>query len=121
MTWSSLQNRWAVNLTLPTNQAGHSACVFLGCFDTDEEAVRVADKGRIRHVRLQMFEIHMQRCAVSDIYKMHSGKGAENIIQVGVSAVTFALLLQMCQSISCRVKDYIGASWRMMANCEHTH
>jgi len=84
VTWSSLRNRWVVNLTLPTKQAGHSACVFLGCFDTDEEAARVADKGRIRHVRLQMSEMHMQRCAVSDIYKMHSSKGAENIIKVGV-------------------------------------
>ncbi len=83
-TWSALRSRWAVNLTLPTEQAGHSTRVFLGCFDTDEEAARVADKGRIRHVRLQMFEMHMQHCIVSDIYKMHSSKGAENITKIDV-------------------------------------
>ncbi|KAL0020522.1 hypothetical protein WJX79_000225 [Trebouxia sp. C0005] len=49
VTWSALQKRWAVNLTIPTEQAGRTRCVFLGCFDTDEEAARVADKGRIRH------------------------------------------------------------------------
>ncbi|KAL0045144.1 hypothetical protein WJX82_009940 [Trebouxia sp. C0006] len=49
VTWSSRRSRWAVNLTLPTEQAGRSTCVFFGCFDTDEEAARVADKGRIRH------------------------------------------------------------------------
>jgi len=82
VTW--LQNRWAAYLTIPTEQAGRSPRVFLGRFDTDEEAARVADKGRIRHVRLQMFEMHMQHCIVSDIYKMHSSKGAENITKIDV-------------------------------------
>ena len=59
VSWSPYRNRWAVNLTLPTEQAGRSTCVFLGCFDTDKEAARVADKGRIRHVRL--------RCSCSDV------------------------------------------------------
>lgn len=84
VTRSSLRNRWAVNLALPTEQAGHSTCVFLGCFDSDEEAARVADKGRVIHVRLQMFEMHMQHCVVSDIYKIDSTKGAENITEIVV-------------------------------------
>jgi len=52
---------------IPAEQAGHPrTCLFLGCFDTDEEAAVVADKGRIRYVRLQFCEMHTQRCTVSD-------------------------------------------------------
>ncbi|KAL0019074.1 hypothetical protein WJX79_001587 [Trebouxia sp. C0005] len=47
VSWSALHNRWAVYLTVPTEQTGRRE--FLGCFDTDEEAATVADKYRIRH------------------------------------------------------------------------
>ncbi|KAL0045028.1 hypothetical protein WJX82_005815 [Trebouxia sp. C0006] len=50
VSWSVLLNRWAVHLMIPAEQAGRPrTCLFLGCFDTDEEAAVVADKGRIRY------------------------------------------------------------------------
>ena len=50
VTWSVLLNRWAVYLIILDHP---KTCLFLGCFDTDEEAAVVADKGRIRYLRLQ--------------------------------------------------------------------
>ena len=69
VSWSVLLNRWAVYLMIPADQAGNPkntkkqaghgrTCLFLGCFDTDEEAAKVADKGRIRYVRLQLYSFH---------------------------------------------------------------
>ena len=116
VTWSSRRSRWAVNLTLPTEQAGRSTCVFFGCFDTDEEAARVADKGRIRHVRLRCTcsivpLVTYTRCRVQKELKSSSKVMVEQWL---LQCIALAI-------ISCRVKDFIGASWSVIANCEITY
>ncbi len=99
VTWSTLHNRWAVYLTIPTEQAGRSKTrEFLGCFDTDGEAAAVVDKCRIRHVSLQKFETHMCHCNVNDT-SMHISCNFENVTNIAVCTEYVALLLQMSQSV----------------------
>ena len=95
VSWSALHNRWAVYLTVPTEQTGRRE--FLGCFDTDEEAATVADKYRIRHVRLHVFEIHTRHCNVSDIFRVHNPTRFQYLSNIYVCVEYFALLLQVCQ------------------------